>query len=911
MQQWIQIRLAASIGVAAGISPLFLDQGIAKINQQIFKSRSSNPIPSHLELLLAIEEAISEAIVSSDPIWKPLAHYVSHKERRKRDLTLYLAQLFERYGLCAKEAAKDWENNPSNWQEALWTKVFSRWDYPQRAFENLQAKEKISSKLSVHLFAFSHISPLHFHLFQTVGKYVPVYLYHLSPCQEFWSDLSHDDPSLLGTFGKMGRAMARLIEESNTPTEENYIYFGKSVQLKQIQSDLLNLQPTQTCLNDSSIQIHSFSTHREEIAFLHQFLLDLIAKEGIEPKDVLVMAPNICPYTPYIQAFFEGSLDFQIADVPAQKELPAFNGLFLLLNLEKKRWSAPAVLELFDHALFRKKWNFSQDDLHLIGLWVRKTGIRWGMNGTHRGNLLDQSELALDEGGTWMEGLGTLIEELAIPLEHPRIDFSQAELLGNVVTLLEALFKEMGELKKEKTLLEWSEYLRKLIHTYFDMGEDSRQLFLLLEKMGKAGKLFSQKTYSFFFVETLLQECVRGESVTINRNQLQAVRFCSMLPMRAIPSKIIYLLGMNHDTFPRKEQLLSLDLLKDHPRCGYSPNRIDFDRSLFLEALLSAREKLIISYHGKDPLDFSEKPPSSVISHLLPVISPSQIYHHTIQESLNCTIKRLDWDLKTSTIPQSENVEITTQDLAHFSRSFLSHYIRTHGLQLYEEGTLRDEETFLLTPSRKAILSGAALATKESIFKRIKREGDFPIGSFGKLAEMQIQEEIDSLPKESLSEVVLEPFSLSMHSSLTIHFKGAMRGVFASGLCISGKKDFRTAAKAWPLFVLLNAYDSTKRELLFAASDEVKTCFFADPTHHLKNIVELFLCAAAHPLLIAVEWIEPILNQDVKKLKQAVHYDPILQWYMRGKAKMDPQSWIAAYYPLLKQVYGEMANAWF
>ncbi|MFC2049454.1 exodeoxyribonuclease V subunit gamma, partial [Chlamydiota bacterium] len=764
--------------------------------------------------------------------------------------------------------------------------------------------------LTVHLFGFSHISPLYFHFFRQAGRHIPVYLYQLSACQEFWSDISSEHSSLLGPLGKTGRAMARLIEESETPTEENYLFFGGEEQLKQIQRDLLTLQPTQSLSDDPSIQVHSASTRREEVVNLHSLLLEL---NGIEPRDIIVMAPNIALYAPYIEAVFGKYLDYQIADMPSQKGLPIIEGLFLLLGLEKRRWSAPAVLELFEHPLFRKKWNFSDEDLEQIRVWVRQTGIRWGVDGPHRVSLLQRESgerVPVESAATWMDGLGHLIEELAIPYAPSRIDFTQAETLGKTVELLSSLYKEMRELEAEKPLSEWAQFFKRIAETYFVCGEESEPLFALLEKLEKGGRLFANTLYRYPFVFALLQECAGAVSVTVNRNQLQAVRFCSMLPMRAIPAKVICLLGMNHDAFPRKDRLQALDLLGRHPKCGYSPSRLDFDRSLFLEAILSAREKLIISYLGRDPLDLSEWPPSSVVAHLLPLISKNRIFNHqTLDLASIAPPTSFKIGVEKSPLPQGE-YEITVTDLLRLSRSFLGHYLRAQGLRVGEEKTIQDEETFLLTPARRALLRARALKG-ESILSRVEREGDFPIGPFGKLARLQIQEEMATLPKQALTQVVLEPFTLSINPSLKVTFTGVIDGVYAEGLCVQGKKDFRTALKAWPLFLLLNAYDSSKSELLFAASDEMRSRCFEDPLPHLREWVELFFYAQAHPFLLAIEWIEPILKQEPKKLGQMEHYDQILEWYLRGKGKIDPAKWIEAYYPIVDKVYGAMAHAWF
>jgi len=94
------------------------------------------------------------------------------------------------------------------------------------------------------------------------------------------------------------------------------------------------------------------------------------------------------------------------------------------------------------------------------------------------------------------------------------------------------------------------------------------------------------------------------------------VTFCSLLPMRTIPFKVVCLVGMNHDAYPRESRQLTFDLIAKEPRTGDRSRRND-DKYLFLEALLSARQRLCISYVGQSIQDNSRLPPSVVVSELI------------------------------------------------------------------------------------------------------------------------------------------------------------------------------------------------------------------------------------------------------------------------------------------------------
>jgi exodeoxyribonuclease V gamma subunit len=95
--------------------------------------------------------------------------------------------------------------------------------------------------------------------------------------------------------------------------------------------------------------------------------------------------------------------------------------------------------------------------------------------------------------------------------------------------------------------------------------------------------------------------------------------------MRSIPFKCVCLLGMNDGDYPRSQTPRDFDLMSDaahagstqsHWRAGDRSRRED-DRYLFLEALLSARDKLYISWQGRRTTDHEVKPPSVLVAQLM------------------------------------------------------------------------------------------------------------------------------------------------------------------------------------------------------------------------------------------------------------------------------------------------------
>lgn len=877
------MHLASTLQIAAGITTSFLDHAI----HELFEIER---FPSKLELTLRIEEAIDRI----QQKWEPLYRYTRGKKKRMLLLAKELATLFNRYGVYGQTFCGQWEKEPHNWQEELWKEVFTTCNYPLRMLPRLKPETQAAS---IHLFSFSHIPPLYFHFFQQLSR---VHFYQLSPCQEFWSDLSNAHPHLT-YFGKVGREMARLVEESDLITEECYTFSKGETQLHRLQQEWLNLETVER-VKDDSLQLHISQTEHHEVQNLHQTLLHLLqAEPALEPKDILVMAPDITRYAPYIESVFKDSLPYQIADMPMQHHHPQIEGLFLLLGLEKNRFSAPAVLELFHHPLFQKKMRWSEEDLLQIRNWIEATGIRWGLDGAHRDALLKQRQCARgiqDESSTWKAGIDHLLEELAIPYSPERIDFTQAELLGEWKQILDQLAQALGFLHETLPLRLWIDRLITLHATFF---AESDQVAVQLEQLARAGRFAPTRAYSFATIEPLLRDSIGEKSITIHSHLIQAIRFCSLLPMRAIPSKILGLLGMNHDSFPRKDHLFSLDLIKN--KGDYAPTRLDFDRYLFLEAVLSSREKLIISYIGADPFDQTPWPPSSAVTQILPYISKT-VKHPMITPLAGQLDEQPALSLFTLH-PQKVEIPSCQIDLDDFVRSFrapLRHYLHHRNLYIRDERVVKGEEAFHLSALDRAILRKEGLTG--DAFLKARKQGVFPIGALGILAQEQLQEEMAQMP----SDLESRPVDLDVDG---VRLVGTLDTLLPQAFCALEKKSMKGAVRSWPLFLIATATQPEISSLLFARDGKKVERFFDDPTPYLREAIAYYFLSKQIPSPLFPEWVEPILKDSPKKLAEASSYDASLRWVMRGQKLLPPEELIAQWKERTECLYKEMADAWF
>lgn len=504
--------------------------------------------------------------------------------------------------------------------------------------------------------------------------------------------------AILANFGRMGREMANQIENDAGLIEDSYqlpeIFKHLSIYNEEITDDILYdttikpptlLQALQADLlvlrnpnkhskldfpsKDSSIQLHLSYSKQREIENLYNTLIHLLTihskeDESIEPGDIIIMVPDLLSYESTIHSVFGGEkslLDFQIMETALLSKTSLVQGFLHLLSLPGSRWEADSIVQLLEYEPFKRKFDFSSSDLLQIKKWIEESGTYWGQNLRHCHEVITRDHGAesklvdLNPAGTWeyslsrllmtfaiaSEGLDTSHHTFAPPLDE--MESSQSDLLGKWLSLILGLQKDLKPIAEctKMSLKNWAEYLERLKGTYFQIEindlegiEASKHLSQLIESLC----FESKNLFSFQSVYCQLANLINDELTSYRECNLQAVRFCSMLPMRALPAKVVGLIGMNEGAFPRKEIPFSLNEMAFHPDADYAPNQTDFDRYLFLESLLSARQYLILSFVGFSFEEQREVPPSLLIQELFSYLDSGYTLEG-ISPSIHCLQK--------------------------------------------------------------------------------------------------------------------------------------------------------------------------------------------------------------------------------------------------------------------------------
>jgi len=514
---------------------------------------------------------------------------------------------------------------------------------------------------------------------QALGRFSQILLCVHNPCRYYWADIIehkdllrsqhrrhpdklpaaisqeqlhlHANP-LLAAWGKQGRDYIGLLNEIDDP--QHYRDWFQRIDLfedcageadaacllQHIQQAILDLTPLPEAelrpaiAGDASLQFHLAHSPQREVEILHDQLLAMFEHSDLEAREVIVMVPDIDRYAPHIRAVFgQVAVDdpryipFGVSDQRQRGQNPLLIALEFLLQLPDARFTVSELLDLLDVPALRKRFGIAAADVPTLKQWIQQAGVRWGLNGEQRQSLGMPSGL---EQNTWLFGLRRMLLGYAVGSGEAWQDIEpydeiaglNAVLLGPLSQLLEALESSWRQLAQPAAAVAWGLRLRELLQRFFVADTDGDELTLdglhaaLDDWDALCERVDLDESLPLSVIRDVWLEAIDQPSLT-QRFLAGRVNFCTLMPMRSIPFQVVCLLGMNDGEFPRSSMSLSFDLMSSVK--SYRPgdrSRRDDDRYLFLEALLSARGCLYISWIGRSINDNTGKPPSLLVGQL-------------------------------------------------------------------------------------------------------------------------------------------------------------------------------------------------------------------------------------------------------------------------------------------------------
>ena len=467
---------------------------------------------------------------------------------------------------------------------------------------------------------------------------------------------AHGHP-LLAAWGRQSRDFVRQLDAFDDvqatrqrfqlPRVDLFDEAPGTTLLQQVQAAVRDLLPLAehagegARADDRSIVFHVAHSAQREVEILHDQLLDLLANppggQALSPRDIVVMVPDIDTFAPAIRSVFgqyprwdARHIPWGIADQKDRGHQPLLVALEWMLRVPQERLGASQIRDLLDVPAVASRFSVQPEDLPTLAQWISGAGVRWGLDAAHR------DSLGLGAGGeqnTWTFGLRRMLLGYAtgeLP-QAPGFDGIEpyaevaglgAGLAGALADLLHQLAGWWADASTPRTPRAWADRLRSLLADVFAATDEAERA--MLAALSDALADWLQACEAAGFDEPVSLDVVReawldavDEPGVSRRFKAGGVTFCTLLPLRAIPFQVVCLLGMNDGDYPRRGSRSDFDLmaLPDQARPG-DRSRRDDDRQLMLDALLSARRVLYISWSGRSPRDNQEQPPSTLVAQL-------------------------------------------------------------------------------------------------------------------------------------------------------------------------------------------------------------------------------------------------------------------------------------------------------
>ena len=634
---------------------------------------------------------------------------------------------------------------------------------------------------------------------------------------------AHSHP-LLASWGRQGRDFVRMLDEFDegaqaaaaendevAPLRVDLFSEGEGdTLLTQVQAAVRELLPmsehphTPPSDDDRSIEFHVTHSVQREVEVLHDQLLKMFADaeqngRPLRPRDVVVMVPDIDTFSAAIHAVFAQHrrndaryIPFEIGDVNDRSVNPLLVALEWLLRLPQQRCRQSEVRDLLDVPALAARFGLHEDDLPTLGRWIEGSGVRWGLDQQHR------SGLGLGPAGeqnAWIFGVRRMLLGYASGASgsyagiepYAEVGGLDAALAGSLAQMVEALLHWRAMLAEPHTPAEWGVQARALLAAFFKANEEGDRLTLaqLDDALNKWLDTCEGAGYEEAVPLAVLREAWLGlmDEPTLNHQFVSGgVTFCTLMPMRAVPFRVVCLLGMNDGDFPRRAPKADFDLLAlpGMARPG-DRSRRDDDRYLMLEAVLAARDKLYISWVGRNVRDNSEQPPSVLVSQLRDYLANGwelDLHARTTEHALQPFSRRYfedgglltyarEWrEAHGEETTATEATELPPFDiddkfrlklgsLHNFLRQPVRFFFRQRLGVMFGEAALvgEDEEPFSLNALERYLLEDTMLddgETPEEIdqvydkltqrAERLAREGVLPIGLIGQQYQHQLVE---------------------------------------------------------------------------------------------------------------------------------------------------------------------------
>jgi len=757
------------------------------------------------------------------------------------------------------------------WQPELWRRLVQHLDQPSPTTRHATALAALADGTSpltlpsrLSLFGHTRLSVTEVELIEALAqqRQVDVWLPH--PSDALWQALrgqadgavprAQDDSHLaaahplLATLGRDIRELQRTLTPiSQTSVTVDVPIHRPATLLGRLQSDLeTNTAPVgdyQPDPHDHSVQVHACHGAAREVEVLREVILGLLADDpSLEPRDIVVMCPDIEQFAPLIEASFglggvvadtDGwhpgqRLQVRLADRSLVQTNPVLGVVERLLALSDGRAEVSAVLDLAATEPVRRRFGFSDDDLDEITRWTDETGVRWAFDAEHRAPF----GLSGFVQNTWRFGLDRVLAGVAVSddarryfgptLPYDAIGSSDIDLAGRLAEFLDRVRDLADRLSGARPAHVWVETLREAVAALTTVGwGDEWQVHQAERELAAIGadQADSSLDLRLSDVRALMADRLSGRPTRANF-RTGSLTVCTMVPMRSVPHRVVCLLGLDDGVFPRAGSINGDDVLQRRPLTGERDVRSE-DRQLLLDAVLAATEHLVITYAGANEITGRTRPPSVPLGELIDAVRATApdadiVRHHPLQafDARNFTgDPAFSFDtaardaalasrgertepaaLGDLVLPAPEPGDVDLADLGSFLRAPVREFLRRRlGLKVFDDDAVLDDAMPVELDGLQKWAVGSAMlddllggADPDTALQMAWRRGALPPGRLGWQIARDIAQTAAAIGGKALEVMGDHPVATSLDVDLALgdgrRLRGTVTGVHGDRL---------------------------------------------------------------------------------------------------------------------------------
>ena len=633
-------------------------------------------------------------------------------DHRRIDLSVQIANIFDRYLMYRPDWVLAWSRNEpapklqlesdQAWQPILWRALTERFGRQSPHLAEILAAlepellttldpEPIREALKLHrlsIFGLNALPKTLLLALQALSQVLEVDLYVVGPSDTYWADIrrgdalrqqfqyDHDGYSqafsdqfetahpLLLSLGRSARDFQHLLleqleqglEDLTQPDAFIHTEPKSDRLLHRLQADLqkvvLSASPHPLSPSDNSFQVHACHGAARQVEVLKESLLHLLNVDpSLEPRDILVLCPDLDTYAPILGSVFSSgasqhnpetgwgrdgvpSLEYRFADLSMRRLNPIAEALMRVLELAQSRLSVDDVMGLLSLEAIQRRFGFQPSDLEDIQRIFDESTIRWGIDAQHR----TREEQPADRAFTWEEGLTELALGAAMSNEGSHfegetfyvkqvdsVEGDRFELIGKCLHFTTNLFAVIRSLQEPAALSDWTKRILNLLDWLTATPEQAeflkRRSVDVLNELQDAAILANATEDGLLTLEAI-QLLLRGRfdvAHSSGRSSLHAIQCSNFQSLRGVPARVIALLGMDDGSFPHQSVRSSMDLTNAPRWIGDSDPREE-ERGALLDAILSARDHLLVFYTGRDKQTHEALEPAAPIREVLDAI---------------------------------------------------------------------------------------------------------------------------------------------------------------------------------------------------------------------------------------------------------------------------------------------------